>query len=332
MMNIFSTGSQQTVVLFSTTLLLFVLSGCEGGSGSSRSNNVVVVPVSSDSTDGTDGTLTLLLTDAAVDTAIEVWVEFAGVELKPQGDESFSIEFEEPVKFDLLQLSGDNTAALLQDEVVPAGGYNFIRLDVNADEDGIFDSFVITELGEMIELEVTSQNGLQLVSGFTVTAGGGVSFVIDWDLRKGLTMPQGANKNSWKLRPALRITDLSAVGEVSGTVSDDLVSHESCTNDLAEDTGNGVYLYDGLDATPEDIHTEDTDPISTAPVEQDENGLYRYSMSFLSAGEYTISFTCQTLDDEADVDDEILFAESANITIVENEETTHDFGAESANP
>ena len=148
MMNIFSTGSQQTVVLFSTTLLLFVLSGCGGGGGSSSSP----APVAAPEPVASEGTLTLLLTDAPVDTAIEVWVEFAGVELKPQDGESFSIEFEEPVKLDLLQLSGDNTTALLQDEAVPAGGYNWVRLDVNADEDGIFDSFIMTELGEMIEL------------------------------------------------------------------------------------------------------------------------------------------------------------------------------------
>lgn len=317
----------RTLCLAAISMLL-ILSGCGGGGGGGGGGNTTAAeePVES------SGTLTLLLTDAAVDTAIEVWVEFSGVEIKPQDGESFRIDFEAPVKFDLLQLTGDNTATLLQDEAIPAGGYNWIRLDVNADEDGIFDSFVMTELGEMIELEVTSQNGLQLVSGFTVTAGGNVSFVIDWDLRKGLTIPKGVNKDSWKLRPALRITDLTAVGEVSGTITDALVSDDSCTNNLAEDTGNAVYLFEGHDVTPEDIHAEETDPISTALVEQDENGLYRYAMSFLSPGDYTISFTCQSLDDEADVNDEIQFAESANVTIVADEETTHDFGAEIENP
>jgi len=328
--NLLSASFQQTFGLRTVFLpaisMLFILSGCGGGGGGSSDTTAAAEPVES------SGTLTLLLTDAAVDTAIEVWVEFSGVEIKPQDGESFRIDFEAPLKFDLLQLSGDNTAALLQDETMPAGGYNWIRLDVNADEDGIFDSFVMTELGEMIELEVTSQNGLQLVSGFTVPAGGNVSFVIDWDLRKGLTIPKGVNKDSWKLRPALRITDLSVVGEISGTITDALVADESCTNDLAEDTGNAVYLFEGPDVTPEDIHTEETDPISTALVEQDENGLYRYAMAFVSPGDYTISFTCQSLDDESDVNDEIQFAESANVTIIADEETTHDFGAEPENP
>jgi hypothetical protein len=304
--------------------LLLLLSGCGGGGGGSDAPAMVPeAPTASD-----EGFLTLLITDAAVDTAIEVWVEFTSVELKPKDGESFTIDFEEPKTIDLLTLSGEATEPLLSDEPIDSGEYNWIRLDVNADEDGIFDSYVLTELGEMIELEVTSQQGLRLVSGFTVGAGGSTNFVIDWDLRKGLTIPKGVNKDSWKLKPALRITDLNVDGELSGMVAEELLTAESCTNDLAEDTGNAVYLYEGLDVVPEDIHTEETDPVATTDVKQDENGMYQYEMNYIGPGDYTIAFTCQALDDEADTDDEIVFAESANITLAEEEEGTHDFGSE----
>jgi hypothetical protein len=303
---------------------LLLLAGCGGsGGGGSAPASILEETTSSEA-----GLMTLVITDAPVDTAIELWVEFTGVELKPKEGEPFTIEFEEPKAIDLLTLSGEVTAPLLADEPLETGVYNWIRLDVNADEDGIFDSYVMTELGEMIELEVTSQHGLQLVSGFTIVTGGSTNFVIDWDLRKGLTIPKGANKDSWKLKPALRITDMNVDGSLSGMVAEELLTAESCTNDLAEDIGNAVYLYEGLDVIPEDIHTEETDPVATADVKQDENGMYQYSMEFIGSGDYTIALTCQALDDEADIDEEIVFAESANITLAEEEEATYDFGSD----
>jgi hypothetical protein len=300
--------------------VLLLLAGCGGGGGSSSAP-----PPPPEATG--DAYITLEITDAPVDTAIEVWVEFAAVELKPEEGESILIEFEMPKAVDLLTLAGEETEPLLSDEPIDPGDYNWIRLDVNADEDGIFDSYVMTEMGEMIELEVTSQQGLRLVSGFTVGSGGSVELVVDWDLRKGLTMPKGANMDAWRLRPALRITDLNKDGEVSGLVAEELLVVESCTNDLAEDSGNAVYLYEGLDVVPEDIHTEETDPIATAEVHQDENGLYRYKMDFIGAGDYTIALTCQALDDDPEEDDEIEFVEVASITLAEEEEVVYDFGS-----
>jgi hypothetical protein len=66
-------------------------------------------------------------------------------------------------------LTGGQTAELLPDTEVPAGKYNWVRLAVNAEFDNVFDSYAMTPTGQ-IELRVPSgsQNGLKLVSGFTV--------------------------------------------------------------------------------------------------------------------------------------------------------------------
>ena len=291
-------------------LLLLMIAGCSGGGGS-------IEPVEA-------GFINIFITDAPLDTVTEVWVKFNGISLKPQSGDALDFEFDTPLLIDLRALTGENTASLLNNQSVPAGAYNWIRLDVNADADGIFDSFVMTEMGEMVELEVTSQTGLELVSRFTVTVGQSASFVIDWDLRKGLTMPKGQDQ-VWKLRPALRITDLVASGSISGMVDEQLLSAGDCTNVLTENTGSSVYVFTGHDAIPEDIHSEESDPVTTAPVTQDENGAYSYSATYLSAGDYTVAFTCQGLDDDPETDDPLEFSPSQNVSVIDGEDATADF-------
>lgn len=300
--------------LLATTvsLLLLMIAGCSGGGGGGGSEQVEV------------GFVNIAITDAPVDTATEVWVEFSGISLKPRDTGTLDFEFDEPLRIDLLSLGGENTSPLLNNQSVPTGAYNWIRLDVNADADGIFDSYVMTDTGEMVELLVTSQQGLQLVSGFTVTSGQSSNFVIDWDLRKGLTMPNGQDQE-WKLRPALRITDMMESGTISGMVDEGLLSGDPCTSDLAEDTGNSVYIFAGHDATLEDIHTVESDPVTTAAVTQDENGTYSYSAAYMSTGDYTVAVTCQALDDDPETDDSLEFSPSQNVSVTDGEDSTADF-------
>ena len=293
------------------------LMGCGGGGGGGGSAPGSAPGVTD------DGALVLLITDAPVDTVTEVWV---GITVKPRGGTELSFEYDEPQQVDLLALTGANTASLLNGETLAAGEYNWIRLEVNADEDGTFDSYVMTDAGGMVELEVTSQTGLKMVSGFTIPVRQTASFIIDWDLRKGLTGPRGPGGAVWRLRPALRITDLNTFGSVSGTVMDDLLMAEGCTNDLAEDVGNSVYLFAGDGVAPADIFLEETDPLVTAAVQQDENGIYRFSATFLPPGDYTAAFTCQALDDTADGDEDLVFDEVIGLVVSDGEVTHVEFG------
>jgi hypothetical protein len=304
-------------ILTSTIALLVLLSaGCDGGGSSD--------PLEA-------GYVNIAITDAPVDTVTEVWVEFSGVSIKPRDTGVLDFEFNEPLYIDLLTLRGENTSSLLTNQAVPRGAYNWIRLDVNADADGVFDSYVMTEAGAMIELVVTSQEGLQLGSGFTITSGQASNFVIDWDLRKGLTMPNGQDQE-WKLRPALRITDMAESGTISGMVDEGLLSGGTCTSNLAEDTGNSVYIFTGHDAALEDIQTGAsdlvavaTDPVVTAAVTQDENGMYSYSAAYMSTGDYTVAFTCQSLDDDPGAVDSLDFSVPQNVAVTNGVNTTADF-------
>lgn len=279
--------------------LCLTLSGCGGGGGGPVSEAVPPgVPT---------GIISISLTDAPFDDVTVVNVQFTGVTLKSASEDDIHIDFDPPKDFDLLTLSGGATAELLPETPVPAGHYNWLRLAVNAEFDNVFDSYAMTSTGQ-VELRVPSgsQSGLKLVSGFTVSQNQRTDLVIDWDLRKALSAPKG--QPGLHLRPALRVTNMVAHGTLRGTVSEALVTDPDCTNDLAAQRGSAVYVYTGMTDSPGDINDATSDPLVTAAVTQDEAGVYRYEVNFLSLGDYSAAFTCQASDDGADTDDEIAFS------------------------
>jgi Domain of unknown function (DUF4382) len=269
--------------------------------------------------DNPNGRLTLALIDAPTSDVAELWIEFTGVTLKPSGDgPAIDIDFEAPLDLNLLDLNADNAATLLDGHMVPAGAYNWIALKVSAEFDGTLDSYVVLQDGGVEEVRVPSgtQNGLRLVSGFTVTANQETSFIIDWNVRKGLVQPVG--QPGYFLRPALRIVDMTEFATLTGTVDMSLVTDTSCTNDLNLDTGNAVYIFDGLDVVADDIDGIDPDPVATTAVTQDRNGEYAYK-TLLSPGDYTLAFTCQADGDGPDDDDAITFVGTTNVTLADGE-------------
>jgi hypothetical protein len=279
--------------------LLGLVAGC-GGSGGSGGEKT--------------GFIAIGITDAPIDEVSAVVVEFTGVTLKPSSGDEITITFDTAKSFDLLTLTGGLTAELLRETEVPVGEYNWVRLAVNAEFDSVFDSYAMTPTGQ-VELRVPSGNnsGLKLVSGFTVTQDQSTNLVIDWDLRKALSDPLG--QTGIHLRPALRVTDMSAYGTLTGTVSDLLVNDESCTNDPAMGTGSAVYLYNGVVEVPGDIGDAVSETFTTATASQDESGTYVFEINFLSVGEYTAAFTCQASDDDPAIDDDIVFSAPQTLMI-----------------
>jgi hypothetical protein len=317
-------------IIFTTTLL----SACGGGGSSSNAP--------------AQGSLTIAVTDAPVDGVTGVTVEFTGITVKPKTGSQLTFEFDEPAQIDLATLTEDNTATLLNGQTLPAGEYNWVRLDVNADCDTTFDSFVDEDTGGMVELSVPSARGLQLSSGFVITANQNTSFVIDWDLRKGLVDPQNYPQNDpqgsscYKLKPSLRIIDLTEYGSIAGSVDPALIDATGCTSDPNTEAGNVVYVYEGADVVPDDIDaidaTEDPDtdpePVTTANVRFNaETSTYDYMAAFLSPGSYTAAFTCQGQDDVIPDEDMpslednnvIEFIGAQNVEVVDGETAMADF-------
>jgi hypothetical protein len=277
---------------------------------------------SSSSTAGT-GTFSLNITDGPVDNAAKVVVEFTGVSIKPANGEVLVFDFAAPKSIDLLQLQGSASDGLLTNEVVPSGRYEWIRLHVNATRDSVMDSYMLMNDGTEVELYIPSggETGLKLVSGFTVAAGGGADFTIDFDLRKSITNPRGMP--SAILKPALRIVDNIVVGTIAGTIDGALVTQE-CADPAADD--GSVYVYSGAGATPMDIQGTTGDPLATALVHVVE-GVHTYEVGFLAEGDYTVAYTCTAGIDDPITVDAVTFVGTATVPVLADMATAHDFKA-----
>lgn len=273
------------------------------------------------------GSLNLNITDAPVDMAEKVVVEFSGVEIKPAEGKSITFDFTEQCEadpascqIDLLALNGGSSAQILADETVPAGKYNWVRLMVKAEET-VKDSYIVVD-GQEYELRIPSgdKTGLKLNRGFVIPAGGEGSFTIDFDLRKSVHM---TGKDEYILRPTLRLVDHAEMGSLSGSIDSSFFGGADCTN------GAAVYVFPaGTAGAPDDEDGVDggPDPITSALVDAD--GEYNYKVSFLSEGDYLIAFTCDADADDANVDDDsatVSFLSEATVSITVDNNTVHDF-------
>jgi len=268
--------------------------------------------------DPATGQLSLAVTDAPVDDATAVVVQFTGVEVQPAGGERVSFDYDEPRSIDLLALTGTDSELLLDGVTVPAGHYEWVRLKVDADEDGVEDSYIDLDDGSRHELEVPSgaETGLKLNTGFDVPAGGAASFTIDFDLRKSVHEPMDA-ADSFKLRPTLRIVDNTQIGAIAGSVAAALVT-TGCTP--------AVYVFAGSDVAPDDVDGAPAEPVTTALVTLDTNtGQYGYVAGFLAAGSYTVSFTCDAAADAPATSETLAFTGTQNAAVTAGQTTAVSF-------
>ncbi|WP_455199045.1 DUF4382 domain-containing protein [Kaarinaea lacus] len=286
---------------------------------------LVLYACNNEITQGT-GTLTLSITDAPVDSAENVFVEFTGVVIQPAEGERIDIDFTEPMTIDLLALQNGLRATLLNRLDLDTGNYSWIRLKVNAEADGVMDSFIRID-GADYELYVPSgsNTGLKINTNFHVGNDQLLDYTIDFDLRKSVHQPNGqigpSGEPVYFLRPTLRLVETDISGAISGLV-DPLIFEEMTCSD--PELGYGVYLYEG-DVNPDDIDGIDPDPVSTATVTLNASSEYVYTLSYLMPGNYTIAVTCTADLDEPDVDNAIVFVGDTMVSVATGVTTPHDF-------
>jgi hypothetical protein len=295
-----------------TVSMALGLAACSGGGGGNET-----------------GQLSLGVTDAPVDDASSVVVQFNGVAFKRAGATAEVVQdlTPSPRQLDLLQYQEGRAALLLDGVTLPAGDYEWIRLIVD-NETGVRDSYITLISGEECELRVPSgaESGLKLNRGFTLPADGSVALTIDFDLRKSIHAPPGqqgaaaACTQGYLMRPTLRIVDDANVGAIAGHVASELVT-EACLPK--------VYVFSGAGVTADDIEEADgadADPLVVASATV-ENGstAYAYRAAFLPPGFYTVAFTCD--DDDAAAEDTLTFVGAQDVTVQSNLISTADFAA-----
>lgn len=278
-----------------------VIAGC-GGPASEDASGRSGVP---------NGALTLSITDAAVDNAAEVWVQFSAIELKPADGPSITYTFDTPLSVNLLSLQGGLSQDLFNSIVIPSGEYNWIRLAVNTSGD--LDSYIKLDDGSEHELTIPggSQSGLKINDGFIVDAGSETAMTIDFDLRKSVVEAAG----SYRLKPVLRLVNNDDVGSISGSIDAALTTGVDCS-DADPETGNAVYVFAGADAVVDDIGGQLSEPVTTALMTLNtETGLYDYEVGFLPQDNYTVAYTCMADLDNPEDDDAIIFQSTVNVSV-----------------
>jgi hypothetical protein len=287
------------LALACATLVALAACGGDGGSGERT------------------GTLKLGITDAPVDVAEAVVVQFSGVELKPSNGEPFTVEFVDangqPTSkvVDLYPLTGTQREILLEGEEIPAGEYQWMRLMVDT-EPNVIDSYIGIGGGQC-ELQVPSgaETGLKINRPFTIGVGAITDLTIDFDLRKSIVEPPGQTSapetcdgQTYFLKPVLRVVDNLEVGAITGKV-DPLP--EACVAGAAPYPGN-VYLFGPYTDTPPTIDDYDgldadgVDPITSARVDATT---FEYTIGFVPAGKYVIAYTCSPDSTQVDADTDV---------------------------
>ncbi|MDV6316811.1 DUF4382 domain-containing protein [Idiomarina sp. HP20-50] len=280
----------------------------------------------------------LAISDAPVDNAESVVACFNAVELIGNGDGpvTFTVgeDIEAPAEndlcvnaegqpidntigIDLLEFTGSESMAFLENTEIEAGQYGQLRL-VMAEG-----SYVMTDTNgdgqaEKVDVEVPS-NELKL-DGFVADAGGNLNFTVEFDLRHSMTNPVGQDHYILKPR-GVRLVDNSAVGHLKGTVAEGaLLFNDACTvaPENIEEPVAYVYLYEGSDLAASTLAdnggTEENAPYASTAVYFDGVDTYDFSLGFIAAGDYTVALTCNGMDDP-EADDDLSFFLTENLTI-----------------
>lgn len=264
---------------------------------------------------GCNGHVTLSVTDAAVDSADSVTIEFTGVEFERADGRIERFEFDPPKSIDLLDLEGGVREKLV-DDGLPTEDYRSIRLRISADGSGD-DSFIVLDDGttHALELAAADAGGLKVSRSFSLSGQDDVAFTIDFDLRRSIRAPTVTGE-PYRLVPELRLVEDDAVGTLAGTVA---------ASRVPADCVPAVYVYTGSDVEPADLGGS-PEPLNTGRVLAVTGGGFSYKVGALPDGRYTAALTCTADEDEPDQPDStVTFEVQENVSVEAGQTTTQDF-------
>ena len=298
---------------FTTFGLCALLAACGGGGSGSGSS----VDGNDSSPGATKSSFTLSVTDAPIDDAAAVEMQFIEVRLRRNDGTWINFPFDQPKSIDLLKLQGILTSDLLVDIPLGVGRYDEIRLLV---DDAPMANHVKLLDGRFFELDIPSGRtaGLKIKGDFIIFKTRPTSLVIDFDLRQSVKRRGKSGKFDFK--PKLRLADEAYSGHLLGIVAPEFLSSTTTCSDNNVDTFNAVYVYEGHDVIPDDIDQssdKDVDPITTTVIKYDPNKLiYNYQAAFLPEGDYTTAITCNSNLDDLDAgNDDLKFFAIRNVSV-----------------
>ena len=299
------------------------LGACGGGGGAAPSS-----------------TLNVGLTDAPTSLAgvQSVFITVTGVEVQPTNGAAMTFSLNSPLTVDLLTLQQGNVASLVNGANVPAGSYDWMRLDLDTSAGRNYVLVCPAGTGttcaspKTVALTIPSgaETGLKIVRGFTMPVNGAIHLVIDFTVSSSIVpIP---NSTSWHMKPVLRVVQTDTVGSIAGTISASAMQAAKFSKTVCSSTNPPtVYVYAAQSATtnvtPDDIFTGTEEATETTPVQpivtqpttyNTANGSATFNIQWLASdsgyNEYTVAFTCDPDDPSVDESAIVLPATAPTIT------------------
>lgn len=197
------------------------------------------------------GRLSLLLTDAPFpsDLIAEANVTINKIEIRKSDDSEgypFIVLTEEEMSFNLLDLTNEVTASLVDTEV-PVGSYDLIRMYVS-------DASVVLSDESVYDIKVPSgvQTGIKIFLNPDIEVVGGLSaeLVLDFDVSRSFVLKGNhaspAGIKGFNFKPVIKASNMSTSGRLIGTVTDNLeaVVDGAMVSVFAADTLNTSTITD----------------------------------------------------------------------------------------
>jgi len=274
--------------------------GCSGGGGSAA-------PGTSAPAAQSNGNISISLTDGPWEDARAMVLHITGIEIGRSNGEVMHLDVAGgPMTVDMMQLQNGVFQQLVTDVEVPAGQYEWIRLQIDMDQSYIDMAGTGGRYG--MQMGSSAINGLEARGSFQIQQLTNSEFMLDFDLRRGVPhRDMGMMGDEYELHSAMRLVNMDDAGGLTGRVAASMVdvNHPDCDAAIG---GNWAYLFPGDAAAPDDISELEMDgipgPMAADRVELDpQTGEHIYHFDFIESGSYRIAFSCSgEWDEQADDD------------------------------
>jgi len=195
--------------VFLCAVLIFAIN-CKSPASSEAASPFIAANEESNSNSNTAttlGSLVIKMMDKPVADADQVWVKISNIVVHMASPDNFIEVCDVEQDFDLLELKNNPVPIVSAD--LEAGHYNQIRMDV------VEGSVVFLEddgEGGLVEvpydLKIPS-NEIKIPVQFYIEASGETEITLDFDAEASIKVTQQGKKDSYKLRPVIKIAGVS---------------------------------------------------------------------------------------------------------------------------